>query len=378
MTASAKSIKGSSQGVDYLIAEHKGYELDRNLLYGETSTEIMQSFRMQQSENVNCQKKFITAYISPDPKDGQKLTDKELKEISQDFMRRIGVDPEKQAYLAIVHTERNHKHVHLLINRIVGNKTAMKDNYLVLKSHDAVHKIAKERGLISAKDIMEAKRENALNQFKEIKQKMFEAHKQVMSLKPKSISKYMEYMKSVGYEIKPTINRAGKLQGFRIKERNSENEFKLSDVKRSISSEVQKTLKYDLVMTEKTSRIFEAHKKVMKLNPQSSSKYTGYMNSLGYDVSIIKNKTGKITDLGIYKSEKLLESGTKDLKIGVADVLQVGKKKTFTQLKEEFLKNRTYEFSLDIEIRQIMATQIEEISKLNLDKNLNNSKSIEI
>lgn len=118
MTASAKSIRGSRQGVDYLIAEHKGYELDRNLIYGETSTEIMNSFRIQQSENYTCDKKFFTAYISPDPKDGQKLTDKELKEISHDFMKGIGVNPEKQAYLAIVHTEKNHKHVHLLINRI--------------------------------------------------------------------------------------------------------------------------------------------------------------------------------------------------------------------------------------------------------------------
>ena len=64
MTASAKSVKGSSQGVDYLIDEKKGYELDRNLLYGDKSAEIMQSFRMQQSLNSECNKKFITAYIS--------------------------------------------------------------------------------------------------------------------------------------------------------------------------------------------------------------------------------------------------------------------------------------------------------------------------
>lgn len=365
MTASAKSVKGSSQGVDYLIAEHKGYILEKNLIYGDTSSEIMQSFRLQQSQNFNCEKKFITAYISPEPKDGQRLTDKELLEISKDFMKGIGVNPEKQAYLAVIHTERNHKHVHLLINRIVGNKTAMKDNFLVFKAHDTVHKIAKERGLISAREIMQSKREIALSQSKELKQKMFEAHSQVMKLKPQTISKYMEYMKSIGYEIKPTINRAGKLQGFRIKDQKSEQEFKLSDVKRSISAEVQKTLKLDIAMSENTSKMFNAHSQVMKMNPQSVSKYADYMKTFSYDVSITKNKVGRIIDIGIYKSEKVLETGVEDMKKGVGDMLQFGKRKSFKELKEEFLRNKVSQFSLDIEIRQIMATQIEELSKLN-------------
>lgn len=375
MTASAKSIKGSRQGIDYLIAEHKGYELDRNLLYGETSTEIMNSFRLQQSENYNCEKKFITGYISPDPKDGKNLSDKELKEISHDFMKGIGINPEKHAYLTIVHTEKNHKHIHLLINRIDENNKAIKDNFIVLKSHDTVHKIAKERGLISAREIMQSKREIALSQSKELKQKMFEAHSQVMKLKPQTISKYMEYMNSIGYEIKPTINRAGKLQGFRIKEHKSEQDFKLSEVKRSISAEVQKSLKLDIAMSEKTSKMFKAHSQVMKMKPQSISKYEDYMKTLNYEVSITKNKVGRMIDIGIYKSEKALETGFGDMKKGIGDLLQFGKKKSFKEMKEEFLRNKASQFSLDIEIRQIMATQIEELSKLQSGNELKNEKA---
>jgi hypothetical protein len=60
-------------------------------------------------------------------------------------MKRIGVNPEKQAYLAIVHTEKNHKHVHLLINRIDEKNKAIKDNFIVLKAQNTVHKIAKEK-----------------------------------------------------------------------------------------------------------------------------------------------------------------------------------------------------------------------------------------
>ncbi|MDG4655000.1 MULTISPECIES: relaxase/mobilization nuclease domain-containing protein [Chryseobacterium] len=247
MTASAKSIRGSRQGVDYLIAEHKGYELDRNLIYGETSTEIMNSFRIQQSENYTCDKKFFTAYISPDPKDGQKLTDKELKEISHDFMKGIGVNPEKQAYLAIVHTEKNHKHVHLLINRIDEKNKAIKDNFIVLKAQNTVHKIAKERGLISARDMMHKNQENKIMQSKEIKKQIFESHSQVMKIKPQTFSKYMEYMKALGHEIKPTINRKGEIQGFTVNDKKSGQEFKMSEIKREMSANnLAKELKYDL------------------------------------------------------------------------------------------------------------------------------------
>ena len=200
MTASAKSVKGSTQSIDYLIEEHKGYELDRNLIYGDTSVEIMQSFRVQQMANTECEKKFFTAYISPDPKDGQKLTDIELKEISKDFMREIGVNPEKQAFLAVVHTEKNHKHIHLLINRIDEKNKAIKDNFSVLKAQNAAHKIATEKGLISARNVMNKKLEKVIEKDKETKAKIFEAHAQVMKIKPQSISKYVEYMKSLGYD----------------------------------------------------------------------------------------------------------------------------------------------------------------------------------
>lgn len=247
MTASAKSIKGSPQGVDYLIAEHKGYELDRNLIHGETSKEIMDSFKIQQENNSNCDKKFITAYISPDPKDGQKLTDKEFKEISHDFMKGIGINPEKQAYLAIVHTEKNHKHVHLLINRIDENNKAIKDNFIVLKAQNTAHKIAKERGLTSARDIMHKNQESKIMQSKEIKKQIFEAHSQVMKIKPQTFSKYMQYMKALGHEIKPTINKKGDLQGFRVDDKKSGKEFKMSEIKREMSANnLAKELKYDL------------------------------------------------------------------------------------------------------------------------------------
>lgn len=375
MTASAKSVKGSTQSIDYLIEEHKGYELDRNLIYGDTSVEIMQSFRVQQMANTECEKKFFTAYISPDPKDGQKLTDIELKEISKDFMREIGVNPEKQAFLAVVHTEKNHKHIHLLINRIDEKNKAIKDNFSVLKAQNAAHKIATEKGLISARNVMNKKLEKVIEKDKETKAKILEAHAQVMKIKPQSISKYVEYMKSLGYEIKPTINKNEKLQGFRVKDIKSGQEYKLSEVKRAISQEVQK-LKFDINIERSSSKILNTHRQVMQLKPQNLQKYKDYMRSSGYDVNIIKNNAGKIKNLMVNEVKSTAGIFTKE---GLSFISDFGKNVISAEPKNTVENSKQSEFQLDIEIRQIMTKQIEEFEKLNdLNKGKEEKKGLNI
>ena len=367
MTASAKSVKGSSQGVDYLIDEKKGYELDRNMLYGDKSAEIMQSFRMQQSLNSECNKKFITAYISPEPGDGRKLTDKELKEISRDFMKGIGVNPDKQAYLAIVHTEKNHKHIHLLINRIGEDNKAIKDNFIVLKAQNVAHKIATERGLISARDIKQQNIEKKLNLSKEEKARAFENHNKVMKLKPESISKYVQYMKSTGYEVKPTINKAGNLQGFRVKEIKTGQEFKMSEIKRTMSGQVQK-LKNDLGSEKTSSKMFNAHKQVMQMKPQNLDKYQHYMRSMGYDINLAKNKVGKIGKIVINETNKI----TGQISTSVLSAVTSPKKLSPEEMKGKIQKAKITEEIMDIQHQNIMVKQIEEFEKNIAIKNSQN------
>lgn len=371
MTASAKSIKGSSQHVDYLIDERKGYELGRNMLYGDKSSEIMRSFRMQQSLNSECNKKFITAYISPEPRDGQRLSDKELKEISHDFMKGIGVNPDKQAYLAIVHTEKNHKHVHILINRIDENNKAIKDNFIVLKAQNIAHKIAKERGLVSSRDIKQDNIERKLIVSKREKSLIFENHKKVMNLKPASISKYIQYMKSTGFEVKPTINTSGNLQGFRVKEIATGQEFKMSEIKRTMSQQVQK-LKNDLGTEKTSSKMFQAHKQVMQLKPQNLDKYRQYMRSMGFNFNLIRNKSGQIKKIMVNETNKV----TGHI---ITTVLPTVKKRlSRDEIKKMIESEKSANFQLDIEIKLIMSNQIKEFEKISdLNKGLSEERGVD-
>ncbi len=235
MIGKAKSVRGSVAGMDYLREEGKGYELGRNRLIGETSDEIMQEFRMQQMNNSTCDKNMITAVISPDIKDGEKLNSSELKEIGKSFMNKIGIDTDKQAYIMIVHTEKAHKHIHIYANRIQENGKAIEDKFIGKRASAAAHLIAKEKGLISAKEIMIEKKNRYNDYEKSVRSSIFKRHKIIMITKPKGFSDYIKQMRLQGLEVKPTINKQGLIQGFRVTDLQSKKEFKMSDVNRSMS-----------------------------------------------------------------------------------------------------------------------------------------------
>lgn len=235
MIGKASSVKGSIAGMDYLRAEGKGYELDRNKLLGETSREIMQDFRMQQLGNTTCKRAMFTAVISPDRADGKNLTDLELKKIGKEFMQGLGVDTNKQAYIMIVHTEKLHKHLHLYINRIQDNGKAINDSFIGKKASQVAHNIAKSRGLVSAKDLLNEKVNLAKETDKVLKHEILNKHQAVMHTTPKTFGNYIKEMAKAGLEIQPTINKQGQIQGFRVLDKHSGINHKMSDVNRSLS-----------------------------------------------------------------------------------------------------------------------------------------------
>ena len=79
MISKAKSVRGSSQAIDYILNDKgQAIELDRNGLVGKDGKEILQELRMVQSENQNCKNNTISIVLSPDADQG-KLSNKELR-----------------------------------------------------------------------------------------------------------------------------------------------------------------------------------------------------------------------------------------------------------------------------------------------------------
>lgn len=255
MIGKAKSVSGSVAGMEYLQEEGKGYELDRNFLLGETPKEIMREFRMQQTLNTTCDKNMITAVISPHINDGEKLSDKELKEIGIDFMEKLKIDTKNQAYIMIVHDEKAHKHIHIYANRINRDGKAINDTYIGKRAQLAAHEIAKEKGLISAREIMLQRKNVMLEKnsvenikFNKAKSKIFSAHSEVLKSEPNSLRTYILKMENKGFEVYPVLNKQNKLQGLKVYDKENDLNLKMSEVNRSMSlnSLLKKGIKNDL------------------------------------------------------------------------------------------------------------------------------------
>ncbi len=154
MIGKAKSCIGGNALANYVIKDAKGYELLRNNLSGEMPTEILHEMKIIQDLNQKAQYKTLSLVLSPEKTEGQMLTNKELKEMTLDFLKELKIDTKNQQYLAFIHTEKEHKHIHIICNRVNDDGTLVSDSFIGKKAQWAAHRIAKERGLISAKERM--------------------------------------------------------------------------------------------------------------------------------------------------------------------------------------------------------------------------------
>ena len=237
MIGMASACSGGSALGNYVMNTSKGYELDRNNLCGESGKEIMQEMKIIQDLNQKATNRTFSMVLSPDPEDSKKLSRKELREMTREFMRKLNIDPDKQQYLAFVHTEKKHTHVHIIANRVRENGTLISDSHIGKRAQWAAHEIAKERGLISAKEKMFEKIKNIEKQHdaeRGIKNQILKKHEFVMAQNPGSMETYMIKMKEQGVKVIPTINKQGQIQGHRMVDLMTGKSFKASEVHRQL------------------------------------------------------------------------------------------------------------------------------------------------
>lgn len=233
----AQACKGGSALANYVMQDEKGYELCRNGLSGEKPTEILHEMKIIQDLNQRAEKKTFSMVISPEKQEGKKLSNKELREITKDFMKKLGVDPEKQQYIAYVHTEKAHKHIHIIANRVQENGKLIPDNHIGKKAQWAGHEVAKKRGLTSAKEKMIDKLKTIEFQKdldRAVKNEIINKHEFIISKFPNSMESYMKQMNNLGVKVIPTINKQGQVQGHRMMDLATGKDFKASEIHRNL------------------------------------------------------------------------------------------------------------------------------------------------
>jgi len=229
MIGKGKAILHTKASIQYGWNQQKNAEIVyKKHLLGESPKEITQEFQMIQSQNINCEKNTFSFVISPTVEDGQKLNIKDLNKITSEFLKELKLN-QHQA-IAFVHNDKDHKHIHLYVNRIDFNGKAYNDSFIGKYSQIAAEKVAKKLELQTVKQIQEEKLKSLKVERKNIKQ----IHdKCIKDFSPKNHLEYQTAMKELGVKVKPVINKSGRLQGYRY-DPNGIN-LKGSEVHRSLS-----------------------------------------------------------------------------------------------------------------------------------------------
>lgn len=213
MIGKGKSISHTQASMSYGWNQEKDAEIVlKEFLYGESPAEITKEFKMLQDQNYNCTKNTLSFIISPTIEDGKRLEPKDLNEITKRFINEMKLG-ERQA-IAFVHKDKEHRHVHLYVNRIDFGGVAYNDSFIGKRSQLAAEKVAEKMGLTTVKQVQFEKEFN----LREIRSEIKRRHDLTMKqLQPKTLDDYVKCMQVNGVKVIPTINNQNKLQGFRFK-----------------------------------------------------------------------------------------------------------------------------------------------------------------
>ena len=229
MIGKGKAITHARASIEYGWNQEKGAEIVHGqFVSGQNPKEISGEFKMVQEQNTRCQKNTLSFILSPTIEDGKNLSKEQLKELTQRFMSEMKLQ-ERQA-IAFVHRDKQHTHVHLYVNRIGFDGKAYNDSFIGKQSQYAAERVAKQMGLTTVREVQQEK----LNELKNVRQQIREIHEKVMDQhRPRDFDQYMERMKQSDVKVIPSINKAGKLQGFRFEYKG--HNLKGSEVHRSMS-----------------------------------------------------------------------------------------------------------------------------------------------
>lgn len=251
MISKAKSCIGGSALFNYVINENKGYELMRNGLSGTTPKELFTDMQIIQQQNNRCMNNTISIVLSPTINDSKIMTDDQLSELTKEFLNKMGMEVEKNQFIAFVHTEKEHKHIHVLLNRVNPDGTLIPDNFISKKAQRAAHETALKHGWTSAKVLKDEKEEISKNQYKDIKKLIRNAHYTALTNQPKNLNDYINLMAKNDILVDAVLNKQGLIQGYRF--------FYVPAGVDLKASEVDRNLKLNELFKEPTLKTFEVN-----------------------------------------------------------------------------------------------------------------------
>lgn len=113
---SGKDFRGC---LSYVFGVDKGAEIVGGNMPGENPKALAEEFERVRSLKNNISKPVW--HISLSSVVGETLTWKQWNMIAEDYLLGMGLDINIYQYIAVRHKDRNHDHIHLIVNRIGAN-----------------------------------------------------------------------------------------------------------------------------------------------------------------------------------------------------------------------------------------------------------------
>ena len=115
-------------------------------MYGQGSRELTAEFMTVRDLNPGIKQPVLHASLSLSP--GESLTDEQLTEACETWIEKMGFDLNKNQYIIVRHTDTEHEHAHIAINRIdmVSAKVVV-DSFERYKSQEIIRQLERNYGL---------------------------------------------------------------------------------------------------------------------------------------------------------------------------------------------------------------------------------------
>ena len=83
----------------------------------------------------------------------EKLTNEVMGRIAQDYLKGLKIDPENTQWAVVRHQDKEHPHMHLVVNRVDLDGQTVSDQFIRSRSVDVCKRIEQEYGLIVADQV---------------------------------------------------------------------------------------------------------------------------------------------------------------------------------------------------------------------------------
>lgn len=219
MIAKISRGKGFRGVFDYLLSKHEARIL--NSYEGKTARDLSAEFRVSRNLRPDIERPVwhVSLSLSPD----ERLDDETWLRVVETYLAKMGIDATKHQHIVIRHSDTDHDHVHLVVNRISMVGDVWRPVFDIRQSHKVMREIEKEFGLtvVESKNdefgrpkLKRSEVEKALReQEPPVKLIVSEAVKEAIADKP-DIATFVNRLNEQGIIAIPNVANTGRMNGF--------------------------------------------------------------------------------------------------------------------------------------------------------------------